>query len=322
MRLASLDNHTLDGELVLVSLERNVVYKIPEIAKSMQELLDHWEQRYPLLIKLQQRGMELCEEIELKEAKFLAPLPRSPQFLDASSYLYHVELARKARGAEMPENVYDEPLMYQGCSSPFLSYRDSIPESYASFGLDFEVEIALILSDVPMGVLEANALRYVCLVMMINDTSLRDLIPGELEKGFGFMQSKPPSYCSPFATTIDGLGCNWSEGKLSSLLEVDLNDEPVSRIHTSEGMHFNFAKLIAHAAKTRPLSAGTVLASGTISNSNPNSGSCCLVEKRMIEKIEDGHIVTPYLLKGDHLKIDAKDTQGNSLFGCIQQKVG
>ena len=262
-------------------------------------------------------------------SKVIAPLPRALQFLDGSAYVNHVALVRQARGAEMPERFWIDPLMYQGCST-FLGPNDPITGNPA-WGIDFEAEVAVITGNVPMGVSAEDAPDYIKLVILLNDISLRNLIPDELSKGFGFVQSKPPSACSPVAVTPDALP-GWDGRKLKGTLKVDLNGDPFGRADAGVDMTFDFGDLIAHAAKTRPLPAGTVIGSGTISNRDENGGPgkpvadggkgySCIAEQRMVETIETGAPITPFLKAGDRVRIWMDDEDNNSIFGAIDQTV-
>jgi fumarylacetoacetate (FAA) hydrolase len=263
------------------------------------------------------------------EFEFQAPLPRAYQFLDGSAYVNHVALVRQARGAEMPERFWTDPLMYQGCST-FMGPEDDITGDPA-WGIDFEAEVAVITTHVPRGTSSENAPNHIALVMLLNDISLRNLIPDELSKGFGFVQSKPPSACSPVAVTPDALP-GWDGRKLNGTLKIDLNGAPFGRADAGQDMTFDFGDLIAHAAKTRDLAAGTVIGSGTISNRDASGGPgkpvkdgglgySCIAEQRMVETIETGSPVTRFLNAGDHVRIWMEDKDGNSMFGAIDQGV-
>ncbi|HCN91852.1 MAG TPA: 2-keto-4-pentenoate hydratase, partial [Hyphomonas sp.] len=261
-----------------------------------------------------------------------SPLPRAYQWADGSAYINHVELVRKARGAEVPESFYDDPLMYQGGSDAFLGPRDAIPLGDMAWGCDMEGEIAVITDDVPMGASEADAAGHIKLVMLCNDVSLRGLIPGELAKGFGFFQSKPPSAFSPVAVTPDELGEAWQGSLVHLPLHVDYNGQPFGRAEAAEDATFSLARLVSHAAKTRPLSAGTVIGSGTVSNKGADGGPgkpvsegglgySCIAEIRMIEKIATGEFKTPFMSPGDVVRMEMLDKSGHSIFGAIEQTV-
>jgi fumarylacetoacetate (FAA) hydrolase len=260
-----------------------------------------------------------------------SPLPRAYQWADGSAYVNHVELVRKARGAKMPESFWTDPLMYQGGSDTFLAPRDPISMRDEAWGIDMEGEIAVVTGDVPMGVSAEAARDHILLVLLVNDVSLRGLIPAELGKGFGFFQSKPSSAFSPVAVTPDALGDAWKGGKLHLPLHVDLNGQPFGRANAGIDMTFDFGQLIAHAAKTRPLSAGTIIGSGTVSNkldggpgkpvAEGGVGYSCVAEIRMIETINTGEAKTPFLKFGDTVRIEMLDTEGHSIFGAIEQTV-
>ena len=333
MKLATLKNGARDGRLVVVSKDLTRYTDAAGIAPTLQAALDKWDVYAP---KLQQ----LAEQVELGSvptARFHehdceSPLPRAYQWADGSAYINHVELVRKARGAEVPESFYDDPLMYQGGSDAFLGPRDAIPLGDMAWGCDMEGEIAVITDDVPMGVSEADAAGHIKLVMLCNDVSLRGLIPGELAKGFGFFQSKPPSAFSPVAVTPDELGDAWKDSLVHLPLRVDHNGEPFGRAEAAEDATFSLARLVAHAAKTRPLTAGTVIGSGTVSNKGADGGPgkpvsegglgySCIAEIRMIETIADGDFKTPFMSPGDTVRIEMFDKSGHSIFGAIEQTV-
>jgi len=333
MKLATLKNGARDGRLVVVSKDLTRYTDAASIAPTLQAALDKWDVYAP---KLQQ----LAEQVELGSvptARFHehdceSPLPRAYQWADGSAYINHVELVRKARGAEVPESFYDDPLMYQGGSDAFLGPRDAIPLGDTAWGCDMEGEIAVITDDVPMGVSEADAAGHIKLVMLCNDVSLRGLIPGELAKGFGFFQSKPPSAFSPVAVTPDELGDAWKDSLVHLPLRVDYNGEPFGRAESAEDATFSLARLVAHAAKTRPLTAGTVIGSGTVSNKGADGGPgkpvsegglgySCIAEIRMIETIASGAPKTPFMSPGDIVRIEMLDKSGHSIFGSIEQTV-
>ena len=333
MKLATLKNGARDGRLVVVSKDLTRYTDAASIAPTLQAALDKWDVYAP---KLQQ----LAEQVELGSvptARFHehdceSPLPRAYQWADGSAYINHVELVRKARGAEVPESFYDDPLMYQGGSDAFLGPRDAIPLGDTAWGCDMEGEIAVITDDVPMGVSEADAAGHIKLVMLCNDVSLRGLIPGELAKGFGFFQSKPPSAFSPVAVTPDELGDAWKDSLVHLPLRVDYNGEPFGRAESAEDATFSLARLVAHAAKTRPLTAGTVIGSGTVSNKGADGGPgkpvsegglgySCIAEIRMIETIASGTPKTPFMSPGDIVRIEMLDKSGHSIFGSIEQTV-
>ncbi len=332
MKLASLKEGR-DGQLVVVNNALTKMANVHFIAPTLQYALDNWEQ---VSAKLEERFNEL-ETGELDGEPFVAentasPLPRAFQWADGSAYVNHVELVRKARGAEMPETFWTEPLMYQGGSDSFLGPKDDIvmPQD-EGFGIDFEAEVAVITGDVPMGVSAADALSYIRLVMIVNDVSLRGLIPGELAKGFGFFQSKPSSAFSPVCVTPNALGDAWKDGKLHLPLVSHFNGEKFGEPQAGIDMTFNFGQLIEHAAKTRPLCAGTIIGSGTVSNKldggpgkpvkEGGAGYSCIAEIRMIETIQDGSPSTSFMQFGDRVSIEMFDQDGQSIFGQIAQKV-
>jgi fumarylacetoacetate (FAA) hydrolase len=257
----------------------------------------------------------------LREDHLASPLPRAYQWADGSAYVNHVELVRKARGAAVPENFYTDPLMYQGDSGGFLGPRDSILVQSEEWGIDFESEIAVITDDVPMGISPAAAPGHIILLMLVNDVSLRNLIPAELKKGFGFFHGKPASAFSPAAVTPDELGDAWKDEKVHLPLITHLNGKHFGQPEAGVDMTFNFARLISHAARTRFLGAGTIIGSGTVSNRDRSKGSSCLVEKRMLEILAHGEARTPFMRFGDRVRIEMLDKQGKSIFGAIRQEV-
>ncbi|MFT5822733.1 MAG: fumarylacetoacetate (FAA) hydrolase [Crocinitomix sp.] len=332
MKLATLNNNTRDGRLLVVSTDLKKAVEAKS-ANTMQGALDDWATISP---QLQAEYDELnagnSAAFDFDETNCTSPLPRAPQWLDGSAYVNHVELVRKARNAEMPPSFWEDPLMYQGGSDTFLAPRESIKMETTDWGIDMEAETAIILDDVAMGLKKEAALDRIRLIMLVNDVSLRGLIPQELGKGFGFVQSKPSSAFSPVAITPDELGDNWKDGKVTLPVNVDLNDSPLGRVNAGIDMTFNFGKLIEHAAKTRPLSAGTIIGSGTISNKDKDGGPgkpivqgglgyCCLAEERMVETILNGSPSTSFMKFGDNVKIYMNDTDGNSIFGMIDQDV-
>jgi fumarylacetoacetate (FAA) hydrolase len=285
----------------------------------MQQALDDWGTHEPALRKLAQDVDAKGEVFDEKQCA--SPLPRAYQIADGSAYLNHVELVRRARGAELPPELLHDPLMYQAVSDTILGPRDVIPVRDEAYGIDFEAEVAVIVDDVPMAVKPAEALKHIKLVMLMNDVSLRQLIPAELGKGFGFFQGKPPSAFSPVAVTPDALGDAWKDGKMNGQLLSMLNGKDIGHPDAGRDMQFHFGELIAHAAKTRPLGAGTIIGSGTVSNRDRSTGISCLAEIRMIEKIEQGDSKTPFLKFGDMIRIEMKDVKGASIFGVIEQRV-
>ncbi len=329
MKLASL-KHGRDGRLVVVSRDLERCLAAREVAPTLQAALDDWDAVLPALREIAGR-VEAGEGAPFVEADCASPLPRAYQWADGSAYVNHVELVRRARGAEMPESFWTDPLMYQGGSDAFLGPRDGIPVADEQWGIDFEAEVAVVTGDVPMGVPAAAALDHVRLVMLVNDVSLRNLIPGELAKGFGFFQSKPSSAFSPVAVTPDELGDAWRDGRVHRPLVSELNRAAFGRPDAGVDMTFGFAELIAHAARTRPLCAGTIIGSGTVSNKlggGPGKpigeggvGYSCIAEIRMIETIESGKPRTPFMKFGDQIRISMHDADGRSIFGAIDQVV-
>ncbi|MDE2266757.1 MAG: fumarylacetoacetate hydrolase family protein [Alphaproteobacteria bacterium] len=322
MKLASLRDGR-DGALVVVSRDLGTCVGVPEIARTLQQALDNWHEAAPRLMQAYHRLNEgSVEGLMPFDARACAsPLPRAYQWADGSAYVTHVELVRKARGAEMPQSFWTDPLMYQGGSDGFLGPADEIVAEDEAYGIDFEGEIAVITDDVPMGLHPESAESHIKLVMLANDVSLRNLIPAELAKGFGFFQAKPASAFSPVAVTPDELGGAWHGAKLHLPLTVELNGERFGAPNAGIDMTFSFAQLIAHAAKTRTLGAGTIVGSGTVSNKDRSAGSCCIAERRMLEQIECGSPKTPFLRFGDHVRIEMFDTEGRSIFGAIDQHV-
>ena len=321
MRLATLKNKTRDGELIIVSEDAQSYVSAAELYPHMQSALESWSEALPQLTELQKK----LDQGELKALKFSpelvhSPLPRAYQWVDGSAFIHHIKLVRMARGAALPETLKTVPLMYQGGSDDFLAPTSDIPQRDFSHGTDFEGEVAVITTDVPMGVSATQALNHVALIMLVNDVSSRGLIPAELKNGFGFLQSKPSSAFSPLAITPDELGASWKEGRVHLPLNVTYNGEFFGKANAKE-MFFNFGELIAHAAKTRNLCAGTIVGSGTVSNESPEAGSSCLAEKRMIEKINEGEFKTEFMKAGDQIKINMLDLNNKNLFGDINQKV-
>ncbi|MBK1836394.1 fumarylacetoacetate hydrolase family protein [Azospirillum sp. YIM B02556] len=332
MKLASLKAGGRDGTLVVVSRDLTRATPVPEIARSLQAALDDWTALAPKLEEAYRAlNADPAAGRPFDPAEAASPLPRAYQWADGSAYVNHVELVRKARGAEMPPSFWTDPLMYQGCSDGFLAPTDPIPAATEAWGIDFEAEIAVVTGDVPMGVSAEAARGHIRLLMLVNDISLRNLIPAELGKGFGFFQSKPASSFSPVAVTPDELGDSWDGGKLHRPLVTTLNGQPFGKPDAGVDMTFDFPTLIAHAAKTRHLAAGSIVGSGTVSNKldgGPGKpvaaggvGYSCLAELRMIETIEHGAPKTPFLGFGDRVRIELFDAAGASVFGAIDQQV-
>jgi fumarylacetoacetate (FAA) hydrolase len=333
MKLATLADGTRDGRLVVVSRDLSRMFDARAVATTLQKALDDWVLSAPALAASAaalETGKADSEPFDERAA--LSPLPRAYQWIDGSSYLTHVELVRKARGAEMPPSFYTDPLMYQGGSDSFLAPCEAIRMADESFGIDLEAEVAVVLGDVPMGADRATATAAIRLVMLVNDVSLRNLVPAELAKGFGFFLSKPSSAFSPVAVTLDELGPYWDGGRLNLPLRVDVRGAPFGKADAGRDMNFDFPALIVHAARTRPLSAGTILGSGTVSNKGPDNGFglpiaeggagySCLAELRMVETLRFGAPRTPFLRFGDEVRIEMTDADGRSIFGRIEQKV-
>ncbi len=323
MKLATLKGGGRDGILAVVSRDLHRCLRVPEIAGTLQAALDDWARTEPLLRRVYERlnagdaaGVEPFEP-----QRAAAPLPRAYQWVDGSAYVNHVELVRKARGAEMPASFWTDPLMYQGCSDGFIGASDDVLAASEDWGIDFESEVAVITDDVPMSATPAQAGGHIKLLMLVNDVSLRNLIPAELAKGFGFLQSKPASSFAPVAVTPDELGDAWDGAKVALPLVTSLNGERFGAPECHVDMTFDFPTLIAHAAKTRFLAAGTIVGSGTISNYDRSKGSSCLAERRMLEIIESGAPKTPFMRFGDRVRIEMLDQNGASIFGAIDQKV-
>jgi fumarylacetoacetate (FAA) hydrolase len=322
MKLASLKSGR-DGRLVVVSADLSRMAPAQAVAPTLQAALDDWAGAEPAL-------REIAAALEAGKAEgaapfdpaaCAAPLPRAYQWADGSVYLNHMELVRKARGATMPESFLAAPLMYQGGSDTMDGPRDPILSADESWGIDIEAEVAAITDDVPMGISADDAAAHIKLVLLCNDVSLRNLIPDELSKGFGFFQGKPATSFSPIAATPDALGDAWDGRKLHGALIAEINGTRIGAPDAGVDMYFDFAQLIAHAAKSRRLSAGTIIGSGTVSNRDRSAGSCCLAEIRTIETIEKGKPETPFLSFGDTVRIDMTDSSGRSIFGVIEQRV-
>jgi fumarylacetoacetate (FAA) hydrolase len=323
MKLATLKAGGRDGKLLIVSRDLTRAVAASEVAPNLQAVLDDWHAKAP---KLAQLSMLLntgraADAFAFDPARCHSPLPRAYQWADGSAYVNHVELVRKARGAEMPPSFWTDPLMYQGGSDSFIGPCDPILAESEEWGIDLEAEVAVVTDDVPMGTKPDAATGTIRLLMLVNDVSLRNLIPGELAKGFGFFQGKPSTAFSPVAVTPDELGEAWDGAKVRLPIVVHLNGAPFGRPHAGEDMTFDFPQLIAHAAKTRRLAAGTIVGSGTISNVDRSRGSACIAEKRTLETLERGKASTPFLRFGDRVRIEMLDGEGKSIFGAIDQEV-
>jgi fumarylacetoacetate (FAA) hydrolase len=333
MKLATLKDGSRDGRLVVVSRDLSLYQPVPKISATLQHALDHWDLVAPRLQAVY-AALNTGDAIDARpfdQHACHSPLPRAYQWADGSAYINHVELVRKARNADVPASFYTDPLMYQGGSDSFIGPYDPIYALSEDWGIDLEAEVAVITGDVAMGVDESTAAAAIRLVMLVNDVSLRNLIPNELAKGFGFFQSKAASAFSPVAVTPDELGDHWRDSKLHLPLLVELNGAPFGKPNAGEDMTFNFARLVAHAAATRELAAGTIIGSGTVSNkqgnlhgssiANGGVGYCCLAEVRMYETIETGKPQTAFLRFGDRVRIAMDDGNGASIFGAIEQTV-
>jgi fumarylacetoacetate (FAA) hydrolase len=333
MKLATLKDGSRDGCLVVVSRDLKVCQDVPKIASTMQAALDNWSTAAPQLKQiyalLNQGSASGARPFDEKQCH--SPLPRAFQWADGSAYINHVELVRKARNADVPASFYTDPLMYQGGSDSFVGPRDAVYALSEDWGIDLEAEVAVVTGDVKMGASVEDAAQAIRLVMLVNDVSLRNLIPNELAKGFGFFNSKPASAFSPVAVTPDELGKAWEDSKLRLPLLVQINRQPFGKPNAGEDMTFSFAQLVAHAAQTRELCAGSIIGSGTVSNkqgnlhgssiANGGVGYCCLAEVRMYETIESGAPQTGFLKFGDTVRIEMNDQQGKTIFGAIEQTV-
>ncbi len=322
MRLATLAGGGPDGVLAVVSRDHARCATVPGIARTLLQALESWESCAPRLAEAARRLEDHPAAGErFDPARVLAPLPRAWGFLDGSAYLSHVERVRRARGADMPPSFATEPLMYQGCSAPFLAPRAAIALADPAWGLDVEGEIGVVTGAVPAGASPAIAAAAIRLLVLVNDVSLRGLIPAELAKGFGFVHGKPPSSLGPVAVTPDEAGAAWDGSRLALPLVATVNGRMLGRPDCGTDMQFDFATLVAHAARTRPLPAGTVVAGGTVSNRDPGRGFACLLERRVWETLEGGGAVTPFLLPGDTVRLEVEQPDGASLFGAIQHRI-
>jgi fumarylacetoacetate (FAA) hydrolase len=321
MKLATLKNNTRDGQLVVVSRDLTTAVVVTDIADTLQQAIDNWSEVSNKLATVYQalNNGTLANTLIFDQSNCESPLPRAYQWADASAYVNHVELVRKARNAEMPATFWTDPLMYQGGSDAFIGPRDDIQVASEDFGIDFESEVAVITDDVPMGASAEEAASHIKLLMLVNDVSLRNLIPAELAKGFGFFSSKPSSAFSPVAITPDELGNAWDGKKLHLPLTTHFNNQLFGQPNCGIDMTFDFPTIVAHAAITRPLSAGCIVGSGTISNYDRSAGSSCLAEKRMLEIIADGKPSTSFMSFGDTVRIEMFDDNGDSIFGAIDQ---
>ncbi|MGJ4803759.1 fumarylacetoacetate hydrolase family protein [Luteimonas sp. SDU82] len=323
MKLGSLKEGGRDGTLVVVSRDLTRAVRAAGIAPTLQRALEDWDNAAPRLNALagSLESGDADGVFELEHNALAAPLPRAYEFVDGSAYLPHVERVRRARGAEVPESFYTDPLMYQATSAGFLGPRDPVRVTSEDYGIDLEAEIVVVTGDVPMAVTPEQAAAHIQLVGLVNDVSLRNLIPAELAKGFGFLQSKPRSALSPVFVTPDELGEAWRDNKLHLPLVTHVNGAWFGAPEAGVDMQFDFAQLVAHAARTRPLSAGTLVGSGTIANQDTSLGASCFAEKRTVEALETGKPVTPFLSFGDSVRIEMLDGEGRSIFGAIEQRI-
>jgi fumarylacetoacetate (FAA) hydrolase len=323
MKLATLKDGTRDGQLAVVSRDLKTAQLADGVARSLQRALDDWSFIAPQLEAIYQdlNHGRARRAFDFEPAHCMAPLPRAFQWADGSAYVNHVELVRKARGADMPDAFWDEPLMYQGGSDDLLGPTDDIELFHAQWGIDFEAEVAVITDDVPMGATPDQAHQRIRLLMLANDVSLRNLIPEELAKGFGFLQSKPATSFSPVAVTPEELDDAWKGGKVHLPLRSTWNGKLVGQPHAGVDMVFNFPKLIAHLAATRNVRAGTIVGSGTVSNKDAKRGYSCIAEQRALEMIAGGEPLTPFMAFGDTIRIEMLNGDGKSVFGAIDQKV-
>ncbi|MGZ3184879.1 MAG: fumarylacetoacetate hydrolase family protein [Telluria sp.] len=324
MKLATLKNGTRDGALIVVSRDLRTYQRVPKIAATLQHALDHWDATAPRLRAVYDmlNDGSAVDPSPFDETACHSPLPRAYQWADGSAYINHVELVRKARNAEVPASFYTDPLMYQGGSDSFIGPRDPIGVLTEEWGVDLEAEVAVITADVPMGASVERCADAIRLVMLVNDVSLRNLIPNELAKGFGFYTAKPSTAFSPVAVTPDELGAAWDGGKVSLPLLSFVRGKPLGRPNAGQDATFDFTQLIAHVAQTRRLGAGTIIGSGTVANRNhAEVGSSCLAEVRTIETLTEGKPKTPFLKFGDQIRIEMRDDAGHSIFGAIEQTV-
>jgi fumarylacetoacetate (FAA) hydrolase len=323
MKLATLADGTRDGQLVVVSRDLERALPVPGVAQTLQQAMDRWLELAPLL---EQAAAELqagraAGSIPFETSRALAPLPRAHHWVDGSAYVNHVELVRKARGAVMPPSFWTDPLVYQGGSDDFIPPTGDATFPSEEFGIDFEAEVAVVTDDVSMGTTAERARAHIKLVMLVNDWSLRNLIPGELGKGFGFYQSKPATSFSPVAVTPDELGGAWDGGKVLLPLVSHVNGQLFGRPDAGVDMTFDFPRLVEHVTRTRRLGAGAIVGSGTVSNYDRSLGSSCIAERRMLEQIEQGKPATPFLRFGDRVRIEMLGADGASIFGAIDQRV-
>jgi len=328
MKLASLKEGGRDGTLIIVSRDLTKAVRVSDVARTLQAALEDWSNAAPRLNRVYEllnashaETINGEEVIAVDPTGLAAPLPRAYEFVDGSAYLPHVERVRRARGAEVPASFYTDPLMYQATSAGFYGPRDAVQVVSEDYGIDLEAEVVVVTDDVPMAAAPAQAAAHIQLIGLVNDVSLRNLIPNELAKGFGFLQSKPRSALSPVFVTPDELGDAWMNSKVHLPLRTQINGQFFGAPEAGEDMQFSFAELIAHAAKTRPLSAGTIVGSGTIANQEESRGASCLAEKRTLETLANGKPSTPFLKFGDTVRIEMLDAAGASIFGAIEQAI-
>lgn len=323
MKLGSLKEGGRDGTLIVVSRDLTRAVRATGIAATLQAALEDWSNLAPRLNALSEslNGGDADGVFELDFNALAAPLPRAYEFVDGSAYLPHVERVRRARGAEVPESFYTDPLMYQATSAGFYGPRDAVRVVSEDYGIDLEAEIVVVTDDVPMAVTPEQAAAHIQLIGLVNDVSLRNLIPGELNKGFGFLQSKPRSALSPVFVTPDELGASWRGNKVHLPLLTHINGEWFGAPEAGVDMQFDFSQLVAHAAKTRPLAAGTIVGSGTIANQDTSKGASCFAEKRTVETLRDGKPSTPFMKFGDVVRIEMKNSDGSHIFGAIEQRI-
>jgi fumarylacetoacetate (FAA) hydrolase len=323
MKLASLKTGSRDGALIVVSRDLQTAVLANDISPSLREALENWDAVAPRLQDLSDRvnAGQASGAFEFDSHQVESPLPRAFQWCDGSAYLHHAELVRKARNAEMPEQLYTDPMLYQGGSDAFIGPCDPILVADEKWGIDLEAEVAIMTDDVPMGVSVEEAAKHIKLIMILNDVSLRNVMPSELAKGFGFFVSKPSTAFSPVAITRDELGAAWDGGKVCLPLVSHVNNELLGRPNAGVDCYFDFPRLISHAATSRELRAGTIIGSGTVSNRDTSVGSACLQERRMLEKLTSGEMKTPLLHFGDTVRVEMFDAEGRSVFGAIDQQV-
>jgi fumarylacetoacetate (FAA) hydrolase len=328
MKLGSLKEGGRDGTLIVVSRDLSRAVRVPGIAPTLQRALEDWSNTAPRLngvyeaLELSPAGTIDGEPVFATDfAAFASPLPRAYEFVDGSAYLPHVARVRKARGAEVPESFYTDPLMYQGVSAGFYGPRDPVLVADEAYGIDLEAEVVIVTDDVPQGATPAEAAGHIQLIGLVNDVSLRNLIPGELAKGFGFLQSKPRSALSPVFVTPDELGEAWQGNKLHRPLLTHINGKWFGAPEAGVDMQFDFSQLVAHAARTRPLSAGTIVGSGTVANEDTSLGASCFAEQRTVEALRDGKPSTPFMSFGDTVRIEMLDAAGASIVGAIEQRI-